>query len=200
MNDEREKSNPKEMEFDELLTDHVGEFGCFQWFVIVVFCYEWIMSGFVALSPVFVAGVPDHWCDISDNSTSATCTSQEIKENLLPQEGRDGKIQHSQCKRYDFLVNNTSPGCGKINSSDYIIADCNKWAYDDNLIDETIVTEVRINILQHLKRLSAVSGIQIALHNFRYFVMFFVFLNSGIWFVQRHGGQQMLMVYFGLVK
>ena len=59
-----EKSNPKETEFDELLTDHFGEFGRFQWFVLVVFCYEWIMSGFVALCPVFVAGVPDHWCEV----------------------------------------------------------------------------------------------------------------------------------------
>ena len=124
----------------------------------------------------------------SDNSTSAICTSQENKENLLPQEDRDGKIQHSKCKRYDFLVNNTSTGCGEINNSDYIIADCNKWAYDDNLCDETIVYRGKNQNFATTKTTQYCFGYSNSIAQFSLFCYVLFFLNSGIWFVQRHGG------------
>ena len=63
-NAEKPDLTVKEVEFDDFLTYHIAEFGRYQWFVLFVLCYEWIITGFVALSPVFVAGVPDHWCDI----------------------------------------------------------------------------------------------------------------------------------------
>ena len=40
----------KEVEFDDLLTNHIGEFGRYQWFVLFVLCYKWIITGFVAMN------------------------------------------------------------------------------------------------------------------------------------------------------
>ena len=53
-------TNVKEVEFDELQTNYIGEFGPFQWFALFLLCYEGIITCFVVLSPVFIAGVPDH--------------------------------------------------------------------------------------------------------------------------------------------
>ena len=49
-------TNVKEVEFDELLTNYIGEFGSFQWFALFLLCYEGIITCFVVLSPVFI------WC------------------------------------------------------------------------------------------------------------------------------------------
>ena len=136
-------TNVKEVEFDELLTNYIGEFGPFQWFALFLLCYEGIITCFVVLSPVFIAGVPDHWCDITDNVNISTCTQNEIQVNLLPQEKRDGKIQHSQCQRYEYEPQNASFECSGVNDSNIASTECIKWVYQDGIYDNTIVTEVR---------------------------------------------------------
>ena len=120
-------TNVIEVEFDELLTNYIGEFGPFQWFALFLFCYEWIITCFVVLRPVFIAGVPDHWCDITDNVNISTCTQYEIQSNLLPQEERDGKIQYTQCERYDYRLNNLSFECTGVNGSNLARTECTKW-------------------------------------------------------------------------
>ena len=61
--------------------------------------------------------MPDHWCDITDNVNISTCTQNQIKKNLLPKEERDGIIQHSQCERYDYELQNVSFGCTGIGNN-----------------------------------------------------------------------------------
>ena len=143
------KTPRKEVELDDLLTNHLGEFGRYQWFVLFGICYDWIITAFVALNATFVAGVPDHWCDITDGVNISTCTQEEIKKYYLPQEMRDGKERYSQCKRYDYEFQNTTLTCTGIGNStgisrsgEVFVTDCDKWMYDDAVYGNTIVTEV----------------------------------------------------------
>ena len=157
----------EEVEFDDLLTNYIGEFGRYQWFVLFVLCYEWMISVFVALNATFVAGVPDHWCHITDNVNISTCTQNQIKKNLLPKEEREGIIQHSQCERYDYELQNVSFGCtgignniGVNGSSQLPTIECNKWFYDNEIYYNTIVTEVIIQT----SNLCEGEGLKLAYH------------------------------------
>ena len=52
------------MYFDDLLTDYVGEFGRYQIFLYLLLAAIEIPSAYNTMGIVFVAGVPEHWCDV----------------------------------------------------------------------------------------------------------------------------------------
>ena len=52
------------MYFDDLLTDHLGEFGRYQKVVFVLYSLIAVFQGFHNLGIVFLGGVPDHWCAV----------------------------------------------------------------------------------------------------------------------------------------
>ena len=49
------------MNFDEILSRHLGEIGRFQIIVVAVLCLEEFFMPMVTLIPVFIAAVPEFW-------------------------------------------------------------------------------------------------------------------------------------------
>ena len=52
------------MYFDDLLTEHIGEFGRYQILLFIgIYCIS-IPATFDTMGIVFIAGIPRHWCDV----------------------------------------------------------------------------------------------------------------------------------------
>lgn len=78
---------------------------------------------------VFVAAIPEHWCQLSAN---------ESKEDWIPMELVDGVSRFSRCrKRLAAGSNATAP--------------CKAWDYDRSTYEATIVTEVCFLLLTPLQ-------------------------------------------------
>ncbi|KAG5894385.1 hypothetical protein JTB14_015662 [Gonioctena quinquepunctata] len=105
------------MDLDEILPS-VGEFGRYQklvlWFILLPAVFP---CGFHAYNQLFMASVPDHWCDSSEFS--------EMKNISIPFEpSANGQKRYSQCLIYD-------------NESREISCP-NGWIYDDDITNSVV--------------------------------------------------------------
>ena len=83
----------EEMDYDDLLKLHVGEFGTYQKLMVVVLTLTCIPSALNSMSIVFLAAVPDHFCH-SPSAAHLNLTWEELL-NLTA----SPKDHH--CKQYD---------------------------------------------------------------------------------------------------
>ena len=89
------------MEFDELLTKHLGEFGRYQKIIFFLVSLTAIGTAFTNLGIIFVAGVPSHWCSVSELEEH-DLTEEQMKNLSIPLEKQDnGEEEYSSCKMYD---------------------------------------------------------------------------------------------------
>ncbi len=68
------------LEFDELLSKHVGEFGFRQKIYVAILALGWLNS-LQVLAPVFTSAAPEHWCRVDDTSLQ-NCTTKQVIINL----------------------------------------------------------------------------------------------------------------------
>ena len=128
------------MDFDKIL-EHIGGFRLYQ-------LYQYILVGLVALpmamqnlANVFVATVPEHWCNIPELN-GLNLTRDEQRRITTPH----GMSQQSACQIRDLdyrkininsLLNYTE------NSTTSHIVDCQQWQYDYSEVSYTTVSRVR---------------------------------------------------------
>ena len=89
------------MEFDDLLTNHLGEFGRYQ---IIIFCLVSITSttfAFTNIGIIFVAGVPEHWCSVSELQQYDLSDAQQQNLSIPLKATNDDKEIYSSCKMYE---------------------------------------------------------------------------------------------------
>ena len=84
----------EEMDYDDLLKLHVGEFGTYQKLMVVVLTLTCIPCALNSMSIVFLATVPDHFCH-SPSAAHLNLTWEELL-NLTT----SPKDHH--CKQYDY--------------------------------------------------------------------------------------------------
>ena len=92
-------TNPKEVEFHDMLKHHVGDFSRHQAGVIFAGVMKNLLSCCLTFAPVFIAATPEHWCDVT-NLTDYNCTQKYLEEVLLPKEERRGRVVPSKCDYY----------------------------------------------------------------------------------------------------
>lgn len=87
------------MEYDELLTNHLGEFGLYQKIIFFIISLTAVPAAFNIMSTVFIVGVPDHWCAIPELDVLEIPT--DIRLNVsIPLEEVDGDMVYNSCEMY----------------------------------------------------------------------------------------------------
>ena len=81
------------MDYDNLLKLHVGEFGTYQKFLVIILAMMSLPGALNNMSIVFLAAVPDHFCH-STSAAHLNLTWEEL-QNLTA----SPKDHH--CKQYD---------------------------------------------------------------------------------------------------
>lgn len=88
------------MEYDELLTKYLGEFGLYQRVVLLTICITGMTLAFNVMSTAFILGVPDHWCANEDLDHLDISTDARLNVSI-PMEEVGGELVYSSCKMYD---------------------------------------------------------------------------------------------------
>ncbi len=151
------EDNPKEksLEFDELLTKHVGEFGKKQQILSLLLTLSCMTSGLHMFAIMFTGGTPTHWCSV-DSPALDNCTVEQRKSLTIPTEIKDGEVVYQQCKMYN--VKNSSDWqalaveyCQNGNEDNvstvlqgFGTSSCSSWEYDTSFFLDTIVIDVSI--------------------------------------------------------
>ena len=134
------------MEFDDILTKHVGAFGLYQLLFYFGVCSVAISMAIGVLEYSFVGATPDHWCTVPDLNTY-NFTQAELEKYISPPNTDSG---YDACLMYDrdyanvseydvwsFLYGNHS------NDAVLKTTDCYAWSYDQSEYTSTVVSEVR---------------------------------------------------------
>ena len=135
----------KSIEYDDLSKQYEGYFGRYQKLLFVLLATTKMFTAFQTLSSVFVAGIPEHRCDLHW-SKNFTCNESQLLDIFIPKELIDGHSHFSQCYRYsDYEDNNltlrTCPSQWNVSKDTTI---CTAWHYDRSIFQFTIVTEVNM--------------------------------------------------------
>lgn len=87
--------------YDEVLSEHVGEFGLYQKMIFLMAGAGGIAMALFNVGIVFLAAVPDHWCKSSTIGLFDLSEAQE-RNLTIPYASDDGTWQ--KCQKYDRLV------------------------------------------------------------------------------------------------
>ena len=155
------EDNPKEksLEFDELLTEHVGEFGKKQKILSLLLTFSCMTSCVHMFAIMFTGGTPAHWCSV-ESPVLENCTVEQRKALTIPTEVRDAEVVYQQCKMYS--IKNSSAWeavaaeyCRGGNNDNHLemenmsivlqefdTSSCSSWEYDTSFFLDTIVIDV----------------------------------------------------------
>ena len=133
------------MEFDDILTQHVGAFGKYQ----LLFCFGALSVGILSCIGVseysFVGASPKHWCHVTALNTY-NFTVSEIESFVSPPLADSG---YDACSMYERNYANVTEedilsfAHGNHSNSDNLTeTPCNAWTYDKSDYHSTVVTEV----------------------------------------------------------
>lgn len=139
--------------FDDVL-ETVGSWGKYQKLIVFLVLQPALFPcAFNSYNAVFMAATPsDYWCRLP-LAESAQLNESFIKTYLLPQELREGRLQHSQCKTYPELYDNKTTFQPENGS---LPVDCAEgWKYDQSVYKDTVV--VTFDLVCDHSLLSAVS-------------------------------------------
>ncbi|CAH1799012.1 unnamed protein product [Owenia fusiformis] len=132
------------MNFDQLLTDHVGEIGPYQIWIVTILASLSIAGCMLNVNIVFLAAVPEHHCYVPElwNST-LNLTLDKIRNVSIPLDLENGGYQ--KCLMYNRDYTNLSLAAveawGDVNGSDVGLTPCKQWYYDKSLYLSTIVSQ-----------------------------------------------------------
>ena len=128
------------MDFDKIL-GHIGGFRWYQLYQYILVGIGAVPLGMQTLANVFVAAVPEHWCNIQELNRF-NLTKDEQKRITTPH----GMSQQTSCQIRDLdyskininsLLNYTE------NSTTSHMVDCQQWQYDYSEYSYTTVARVR---------------------------------------------------------
>ena len=137
-----------QMNFDELL-EVTGGFGLYQIKLMVVVVFLCLNSAIVTMNIVFFAGSADHWCKMP--KLGILSLTQDQKKNIsIPLEYRNGKLQYSQCLRYNIdysqlLDDSHNDTIWPVHTLVHVneTTPCDQgWMYDTTQYTSTILMEV----------------------------------------------------------
>ncbi len=135
------------VDLDELLQDHLGEFGLFQRLLFSTISIEIIFICMQVMGPVFLAGVPPYWCHLPNNThTTQNCTLDQMKASILPSREvttATNRWQYSQCEIYNKSSMNGSCDISNINVN-RTKHKCEQWTYGEDHYRQTLVSEVSV--------------------------------------------------------
>ena len=87
------------MDYDDLLRDHVGEFGLYQRFIFVLVSLSGILTAYTNLGIVFIAAAPEHWCHVDELEYYS---HDEQRSLAIPKEKDvDGDKVYSSCEMFE---------------------------------------------------------------------------------------------------
>lgn len=128
------------MDFDQLLIEHVGEFGKYQKFVYFLVCLAAIPTAFNNMEIVFVAGVPDHHCYVEGMYTYNGTDREQLINASIPWELKDGKMARSQC----YIHAHNRSIHSSTSAAQPVKEPCRRWHYDKSVFDATIVSKFNL--------------------------------------------------------
>ena len=135
------------MDFDEM-TKKLGQFGRYQKFIFLMLCLVEFPAAFNIMGIVFIAGVPEHWCQ-SMELFGLNLTNDVMRNITIPLVERDGQSLYSSCSRYVYDVAydewtmddvKTSMLTDRANLSTETCP--HGWNYADDQYESTIVSQV----------------------------------------------------------
>ena len=133
------------MEFDDVLTQHVGDLGRFQWLFYFGVSSVAISMAIGVLEYSFVGASPQHWCHVTDLNTF-NFTVSEIESYVSPPLSDSG---YDACSMYERNYSNVTEDDiwnflhGNHSNSDHLtVTQCYAWTYDKSEYTSTVVTEV----------------------------------------------------------
>ena len=145
------------MIFDELLTNHIGEFGKYQIILFLVVGFEEVFQAFQSLNPVFTAATPSkYWCEhhqlYNDTIFGNLSLSERLRMTIPPGSGSDINDGDglSKCLVYDVTYEPMTSIIPAIEMGNhFVVTECSTgWLFDQSVFTSTMVTEVR-NLISH---------------------------------------------------
>ena len=133
------------MDFDDVLME-AGGFGRYQIWLCLLLYFCSIPPAFNNLGIVFIAGVPEHWCETPDLA-GLNLTSDVIKNVTIPLEEKDGVTGYSSCLRYQrnytgWTQEDVLGELSRNRSGDPVEKCQDGWVYDNSIYTSTIVSKV----------------------------------------------------------
>ena len=137
------------MEYDELVSRYIGDFGRFQWLVFLLASLEEVSYAFYSLIPVFIANTPPHWCATPVDSFS-NCTLEERRQFAIPETCNNVECSFDSCHMYarNYSATSTDDVCPTTNGSASVNLTvleqrgCEVWSYGAAFYSDTAVVEV----------------------------------------------------------
>ena len=135
------------MEFDDAIRK-LGQFGKYQKLVLFCCCLLGIIAPFNMMGIVFIAGVPEHWCQ-SPGLLRFNLTDDVIKNITIPLVEKDDQLVYSSCSRFVYDVAYDEWNISDVTT--YSLADkrnvsieyCSRgWKYDTTIYTSTVVSKV----------------------------------------------------------
>ncbi|CAH1779040.1 unnamed protein product [Owenia fusiformis] len=131
------------MNFDQLLTEHIGEIGPYQIWILIILASLSTAGSMVNVNIVFLAAVPEHHCYVPElwNST-LNLTIDKIRTLSVPLDPENGGYQ--KCHMYNRDYANLSLSAVEawdVNGSDVGLTPCKQWYYDKSRYSTTIVSQ-----------------------------------------------------------
>ena len=135
----------------------LGQTGPFFWTTFFLLNTVFVSTGFNGLNMVFIGATPNHHCLIPEFNLTEEWTNAIIPFTLV-----NGEEVKSQCSRYSLdVVRNMSaevliPG-RDVNLTDLAQEGClDGWNYSKDIYQTNIVTEVSMNVLVCVYRVSLI--------------------------------------------
>lgn len=124
-------TGPKVKDFDEL-TSFLGDFGLFQFLIIVQLSLAAIPSGYMGVIVVFVSDTPEYHCK---ESISSTRNGTDVEQRSW--------IGPDSCSRYK-LNGSWTETAGLSNDTEQCV---DGWVFSTEIYSSTVVSEVKLSLL-----------------------------------------------------
>ncbi|XP_077977078.1 organic cation transporter protein-like [Glandiceps talaboti] len=143
------------VDYDNLLTHLVGEFGPYQKRCVVLLCFVAVLTSLKNTAPVFIQAPTDYWCKMAESSNlTDECETLNktddchgrVQDLLLPRERDDGSCESgwkwSSCFRYEVMNATDFLSLAQISKNTSNVVKCdNGWTYDTSQYTSTMIHE-----------------------------------------------------------
>ena len=147
LNGEDKKVETAEMEFDQLLTDYVGQNGRYQMCIATLLAFTSIPMALSLMEIVFLNLAPTYYCDVTPLSPALSALNlSELMYLSIPNAVAAGDgYEPESCIQYDRnYAEATEDDIERWRGSEATkTIYCSKWMYEKSRIDDTITTKVR---------------------------------------------------------
>jgi len=142
------------------LTEYIGESGRYQWRVFALLCFFNLFTSHT-IHIVFIGADMPHWCRVAELAE----LPYDVQKNVaIPTESvdRDGSTEFSSCEMFSLnysVYNRTqfySWNRSLMVTNETAVVQCSEWMYDDSQFYSTIVSKVRLKLVNRQRTLDMV--------------------------------------------